>query len=189
MGPSLLMARHQVGKRTPWKESLMIPICRASYQGRWYYWNHTPVYDKDHFHHTNVEMTTLPSDLLVSGLSTTSSTTSIPWKRTLSSTSRSPTLRSTWTNAGTFLTVSRDQLEQLGITLTFCSFQSEPGRPWRQGSPSLCEGQYLNFSWICCELQISQGATERFVSSPEEVYEVLEEGKSNRHVAVTSMKI
>ena len=32
-----------------------------------------------------------------------------------------------------------------------------------------------------------QGATERFVSSPEEVYEVLEEGKSNRHVAVTSM--
>ena len=46
MGQSLLMARHQVGKRTPWRESLMIPICRASYQGRWYYWNHTPVYDK-----------------------------------------------------------------------------------------------------------------------------------------------
>ena len=34
-----------------------------------------------------------------------------------------------------------------------------------------------------------QGATERFVSSPEEVYEVLEEGKSNRHVAVTSKTI
>jgi len=32
-----------------------------------------------------------------------------------------------------------------------------------------------------------KGATERFVSSPEEVYEVLEEGKSNRHVAVTNM--
>ena len=31
-----------------------------------------------------------------------------------------------------------------------------------------------------------KGATERFVSSPEEVFEVLEEGKSNRHVAVTS---
>ena len=31
-----------------------------------------------------------------------------------------------------------------------------------------------------------QGATERFVSSPEEVLEVIEEGKSNRHVAVTS---
>ena len=32
-----------------------------------------------------------------------------------------------------------------------------------------------------------KGATERFVSSPEEVFEVIEEGKSNRHVAVTSM--
>jgi len=32
-----------------------------------------------------------------------------------------------------------------------------------------------------------KGATERFVSSPEEVFEVLEEGKSNRHVAVTNM--
>ena len=31
-----------------------------------------------------------------------------------------------------------------------------------------------------------KGATERFVSSPEEVLEVIEEGKSNRHVAVTS---
>jgi len=32
-----------------------------------------------------------------------------------------------------------------------------------------------------------QGATERFVSSPEEVMEVIDEGKANRHVAVTSM--
>ena len=31
-----------------------------------------------------------------------------------------------------------------------------------------------------------KGATERFVSSPEEVLEVIEEGKSNRRVAVTS---
>jgi len=31
-----------------------------------------------------------------------------------------------------------------------------------------------------------QGATERFVSSPEEVMETIDEGKSNRHVAVTS---
>lgn len=31
-----------------------------------------------------------------------------------------------------------------------------------------------------------KGATERFVSSPEEVFEVIEEGKANRHVAVTS---
>jgi len=34
---------------------------------------------------------------------------------------------------------------------------------------------------LCC-----QGATERFVSSPEEVMEVIDEGKANRHVAVTS---
>jgi kinesin family protein 5 len=32
-----------------------------------------------------------------------------------------------------------------------------------------------------------KGATERFVSSPEEVFDVIEEGKSNRHVAVTNM--
>jgi len=32
-----------------------------------------------------------------------------------------------------------------------------------------------------------KGATERFVSSPEEVMEVIEEGKSNRHTAVTNM--
>lgn len=31
-----------------------------------------------------------------------------------------------------------------------------------------------------------KGATERFVSSPEEVFESIEEGKSNRHIAVTS---
>ncbi|XP_017769258.1 PREDICTED: kinesin heavy chain [Nicrophorus vespilloides] len=32
-----------------------------------------------------------------------------------------------------------------------------------------------------------KGATERFVSSPEEVFEAIEEGKSNRHIAVTNM--
>lgn len=31
-----------------------------------------------------------------------------------------------------------------------------------------------------------KGATERFVSSPDEVFEVIEEGKANRHIAVTS---
>lgn len=34
-----------------------------------------------------------------------------------------------------------------------------------------------------------KGATERFVSSPEDVFEVIEEGKSNRHIAVTSKNI
>lgn len=33
----------------------------------------------------------------------------------------------------------------------------------------------------------TKGCTERFVSSPEEVMDVIDEGKSNRHVAVTSM--
>lgn len=32
-----------------------------------------------------------------------------------------------------------------------------------------------------------KGATERFVTSPEEVFEAIEEGKSNRHIAVTNM--
>lgn len=32
-----------------------------------------------------------------------------------------------------------------------------------------------------------KGATERFVSSPEEVMEIIDEGKANRHVAVTNM--
>ena len=31
-----------------------------------------------------------------------------------------------------------------------------------------------------------QGITERFVTSPEEIIAVLDEGKANRHVAVTS---
>nr|BAB12148.1 hypothetical protein [Macaca fascicularis] len=32
-----------------------------------------------------------------------------------------------------------------------------------------------------------KGCTERFVSSPEEILDVIDEGKSNRHVAVTNM--
>ena len=34
---------------------------------------------------------------------------------------------------------------------------------------------------------LPQGVTERFVSSPEEVMDVIEEGKDNRHVSVTNM--
>lgn len=32
----------------------------------------------------------------------------------------------------------------------------------------------------------TKGCTERFVTSPEEVMDVIDEGKANRHVAVTS---
>jgi len=42
---------------------------------------------------------------------------------------------------------------------------------------------YMVMYCCCC---CSQGTTERFVSSPEEVMEVIDEGKANRHVAVTS---
>lgn len=38
-----------------------------------------------------------------------------------------------------------------------------------------------------CGLMFLQGATERFVSSPEEVFAAIDDGKSNRHVAVTNM--
>uniref|UniRef100_A0A8C7KZ89 Kinesin-like protein n=1 Tax=Oncorhynchus kisutch TaxID=8019 RepID=A0A8C7KZ89_ONCKI len=38
-----------------------------------------------------------------------------------------------------------------------------------------------------CDVILSQGCTERFVSSPEEVMDVIDEGKANRHVAVTNM--
>lgn len=34
-----------------------------------------------------------------------------------------------------------------------------------------------------------QGCTERFVSSPDEVMDVIDEGKANRHVAVTSKSL
>ncbi len=33
-----------------------------------------------------------------------------------------------------------------------------------------------------------KGVTERFVSSPDEVFETIEDGKTNRHIAVTSKK-
>ena len=37
-----------------------------------------------------------------------------------------------------------------------------------------------------CLPSVTQGCTERFVTSPEEVMDVIDQGKSNRHVAVTS---
>lgn len=44
-------------------------------------------------------------------------------------------------------------------------------------------------SLFCFPLSSSQGCTERFVSSPDEVMDVIDEGKSNRHVAVTSKSL
>lgn len=48
---------------------------------------------------------------------------------------------------------------------------------------SIVTFQYFNSE---PELIVLQGCTERFVSSPEEVMDVIDEGKANRHVAVTS---
>lgn len=39
---------------------------------------------------------------------------------------------------------------------------------------------------MCVCLSLTKGCTERFVTSPEEVMDVIDEGKANRHVAVTS---
>lgn len=38
----------------------------------------------------------------------------------------------------------------------------------------------------CIRLSVTKGCTERFVTSPEEVMDVIDEGKASRHVAVTS---
>lgn len=38
----------------------------------------------------------------------------------------------------------------------------------------------------CARVFLSKGCTERFVTSPDEVMDVIDEGKANRHVAVTS---
>ena len=94
MEQSLRMGKRQVEKPTPWRELLTTQICRVSYPG---------IYNVIEI------MNSSSLSLFSPGLSTTSSIISIQWKRTLSSTSRCPTLRSTWTNAGISLTVSRDK--------------------------------------------------------------------------------
>lgn len=49
--------------------------------------------------------------------------------------------------------------------------------------PHVCSVLLLILYWCVFHCQ---GCTERFVSSPEEVMDVIDEGKANRHVAVTS---
>ena len=50
----------------------------------------------------------------------------------------------------------------------------------------LLSSPLLSSALLSSPLLSSQGCTERFVSSPDEVMDVIDEGKSNRHVAVTS---
>lgn len=69
-----------------------------------------------------------------------------------------------------------------------------PGRVW--GSERTLSRKVILSKGRSFNLQIKvygllsicplQGCTERFVSSPEEILDVIDEGKSNRHVAVTS---
>uniref|UniRef100_A0A8C4E5F6 Kinesin-like protein n=1 Tax=Dicentrarchus labrax TaxID=13489 RepID=A0A8C4E5F6_DICLA len=49
---------------------------------------------------------------------------------------------------------------------------------------SVPQYQYCSTLLMCISCQ---GCTERFVSSPDEVMDVIDEGKANRHVAVTNM--
>lgn len=73
------------------------------------------------------------------------------------------------------------------------SVEDKPRRPRRQKPGSLCEGRSAGVAppTSCCACSnpasaSCQGCTERFVSSPDEVMDVIDEGKANRHVAVTS---
>ena len=56
---------------------------------------------------------------------------------------------------------------------------------WSHGVAACCFTSLIFPSFFLFSFAL-QGCTERFVSSPEEVMEVIDEGKSNRHVAVTS---
>lgn len=83
------------------------------------------------------------------------------------------------------------------LNLLFFSDEDQPVGPRGQEQGAVCQG--LSFIWctfsvfgitLCLSHLVSssplQGCTERFVSSPDEVMDVIDEGKSNRHVAVTS---
>ena len=100
----------------------------------------------------------------------TSSTTSILWKRTLSFTSSVPISRYIWTSAEICLTVS----------IRAFSWKAYHSLLFTASKVNLAVHEDKDRAVYV------KGATERFVSSPEEVLEVIEEGKSNRHVAVTS---
>ena len=105
------------------------------------------------------------------GLSTISSTTFTQWKRILSSTSRSHILRSISINVEIFWIVSHSCFK-------LCAKDSNVVIAASKVNLAVHEDKD--------RVVYVKGATERFVSSPEEVFEVIEEGKSNRHVAVTS---
>lgn len=50
----------------------------------------------------------------------------------------------------------------------------------------MCHFYLASWCDIVFYFVFQKGCTERFVCSPEEVMDTIDEGKSNRHVAVTS---
>uniref|UniRef100_A0A4W2I1T2 Kinesin-like protein n=1 Tax=Bos indicus x Bos taurus TaxID=30522 RepID=A0A4W2I1T2_BOBOX len=58
--------------------------------------------------------------------------------------------------------------------------------PWMRTWSSTSRFPILRSTWTKSGTYL-MGCTERFVSSPEEVMDVIDEGKANRHVAVTNM--
>ncbi|XP_054555692.1 kinesin heavy chain isoform X3 [Talpa occidentalis] len=82
-----------------------------------------------------------------------------------------------------------------GSYMTLSSWGSSPGLhmtslttsiPWMKTWSFTLRFPILRSTWTKSGTYL-MGCTERFVSSPEEVMDVIDEGKANRHVAVTNM--
>uniref|UniRef100_A0A3Q2H366 Kinesin-like protein n=1 Tax=Equus caballus TaxID=9796 RepID=A0A3Q2H366_HORSE len=100
---------------------------------------------------------------------------------------------------GRFLRMDRLHQEKhtpwRGSSMTLSSWGSSRGShtisltisiPWMKTWSFTSRFPILRSTWTKSGTY-SMGCTERFVSSPEEVMDVIDEGKANRHVAVTNM--
>lgn len=128
---------------------------------------------------------------------------------------RSLILKSTWIRSETYWTVKiyltckhECVVDEPADCHSCFSVEDKPGCSRGQEQGSFCQGtcstliQYIVLYYAVSVLQyhqycsiistavtilpVLQGCTERFVSSPDEVMDVIDEGKANRHVAVTS---
>lgn len=106
-------------------------------------------------------------------LSMTFLTTFTQWMKIWSSTSKFPILKSTWTKLEIYLMVG---------TKNSANHVSKSYKP----TFSAVSKTNLSVHEDKNRVPYVKGCTERFVASPEEVLETIDEGKSNRHVAVTS---
>lgn len=80
--------------------------------------------------------------------------------------------------------VSRTCVREDGLATQMVDEREVPKGAWK--SPDRSLGWYVKTKCMVPAIFLRQGCTERFVSSPEEILDVIDEGKSNRHVAVTS---